>query len=530
MSDFLAFLLVLLAVIVIGALGAVGIIIILVLTTACYLAWLPFNYFLAMKATVGSDSGSPGSKEDGLGKAILHRRAHTDQQVALPSYFFGPASADMESIVRSTMQRCTETFRSSWKWITNVFEFDTIYGFIAIVGFRSGLVAGSAAGAVATSIVALIHLAVTATTVSVATGAAVLLRGADAFKRFISGVHMSCPTCGNTVHPYPAYRCPRCDALHRDIRPGSHGVITRICNCGCRMPTSLLTGTGKLVAACSACGTPLPSKFGSVGEIVIPFFGGTNVGKTQLMYNVILAINQLLAEEGGTVEVGKETRFRLEAIGADLTSIGTPSRTLPQIPEAHVLYIRLGASERLIYLFDAAGEIYSKQSNLAGVRYLNVARTLVFVADPLASDVIWGRLPAEQQHDLATVRSRASEIELAYEVTREHMRDMTRRRRLRLKKRVSRLAFVISKADALTGTAAASIVSAKSARQLAMDRDGLDLGNLAREAEQSFSAVEYFQTSAITDNTGEPDKSIAALTRWIMWGEDIRLETPYERA
>lgn len=530
MSDFLAFVLVALLAIIVGALSAACIIIIFLLTTIYLLARLPFTYFLAMKAVTGPRSGPPGSGEDGPHEPALRRRVHTDQRVALPSYFFGPASADMESIARSAIQRCAGIFRSHWRWVTSVLEFDTIQGFVIIVGFRGGLVAGSVAGAVAASAVALIHLAVTAATVTTAVGAATVLRGADTFKRFISGVRMACPTCAKPVHPYPAYRCPQCDALHRDIRPGSHGVTTRICNCGCRMPTSLLTGASRLVAACPACGTPLPSRFGSAGEILISFFGSSNVGKTQLMYNVILAINQFIIEKGGTVEVADETRARLETIGADLASIGIPRKTLPRIPEANVLYIKLGASERLIYLFDAAGEIYSRQSSVAGVRYLNLARTLVFVADPLASDAIWGQLPAERQHALASVRSKASEVELAYEVTREHMRDMTRRRRIRLKRRVSRLAFVISKADLLTGTTAVSFAGRASVRQLANDRDGLDLGNLVREAEQSFATVEYFQTAAVTDSTGEPDQSVAVLTRWIMWGEDIRLGMPYEGA
>jgi hypothetical protein len=528
-GEFIIFILLTIVAIIAAVISAAILAAVISFLTIYYTFWFPIVYFISIREILASPCPSADPRESSHEPAA-HPRTHVDQLVASPSYFFGPASMDLKLTFGKAAGHCIELVTSRWRSITRKYKIDKMPGFLFIVGTRGSLLTGILAGGATIAVVAAVHLVVTAAANTTAASAAVLVRGMDRFNRFMRSVRMSCPSCSETVYPYPAYRCPHCDEVHRDIRSGPYGVFTRICTCGYRMPTSLLTGAGRLVAACPSCEIPLPSKFGTVGEIVIPFFGSNNVGKTQLMYNVILSINELVSKRGGTVEVDNETRLRLEAIGADLANIGKPSRTLPQIPQANVLYIRLGAIKRLIYLFDAAGEIYSRQSNVAGVRYLNVAHTLVFVADPLASDHIWGQLSSRQQEKLTAVRSKASEIVQAYEVTGEHMRAMARRRRFRLGRHAPSLAFVISKADLLNGTTAAPLMSSESLRQLVRDEHGLDLGDLAREAEQRFSMVKYFQASAITGDASASDKSVTAVAQWIMWSEDIRLETPHEGA
>jgi hypothetical protein len=255
-------------------------------------------------------------------------------------------------------------------------------------------------------------------------------------------------------------------------------------------------------------------RFGRIGEIAIPFFGGINVGKTQLMYMVTVALRELAELGGGELELIDDTQGRLDQIAASIAIDGSTSHTPLEPPRAYILELRLGGYRRRIYLFDAAGEMYYRWDTLHDLRYLEGARTLVFLVDPMASDAIWARLPPEVQDRLSGARSNAAEVELAYQQTREYMRQVG------TKRKSTQLAFVVTKADLLAevpeweGGAAVDVIRRK---------DGLDMGDTVREATQGFRAVEFFQTAAITDGAGVADHSLEEFTWWLMKSEGITL-------
>jgi hypothetical protein len=482
------------------------------------LVTLPAQYFIAAADHRGAERPGPDAVERTWLGRITRITHHVDRRRAFPQYFFGPAETDLRAIVRDTARRIQHTTFTMRMSVTNPFVGVLGYlGMAAVGAVWIGVEAGAIGGTVITLGIAVIHVLLLVLGAAAATVLAALLRCTDGALRYAAGIRMTCPACAEAVRPYAAYECPGCGELHRDIRPGRFGVIQRICICGRRLSTLLLFGASRLTAVCPWCGARLPRRFGRAAEIVVPFFGSIKAGKTQLMYMLTSALSELAAATGGTVLPADDAnRDEIERLRGRMSITGAPGPTTPRSPEALVLRASFGASERNIYLFDAAGELHYRPDRLDELRYLDKARTLVFVADPLAADGIWARLTADQQREFSGIRSDWAGVELAYELPREQIR------RMGGKGHAMRLAFVVTKADVLIATRIRAQFG--SVREMVVDPDGMDLGNIAREAEQSFGHVEYLETAAMTVDAAASHESVEALARQLLRAEGIRLD------
>ena len=485
-------------------------------SAAMALVTLPVQYFIAAGHHRGAERpGMDVVERTWLGR-ITRITGHIDRRRAVPQYFFGPAEADLRAIVGDTAKRIQYAIFAMQTFVGNPFQGVLGYlGAAAAGAVWAGVEAGAIGGVIITLGIAIIHVLLIAAGAAVAAVLAALLRCTDGALRYAAGIRMTCPVCAETVRPYAAYECPGCGELHRDVRPGRFGVIKRTCVCGRRLSTLLLFGASRLTAVCPRCGAKLPQRFGKAAEIVIPFFGCIKAGKTQLMYTLTSALSDLATETGGTVLPADDAnRDEIERLRARMSITGSPGPTTPRSPEALVLRASFGPSERNIYLFDAAGELHYRPDRLDEMRYLDKAKTLVFVADPLAADGIWARLSADQQREYAAIRSDWAGVELAYELPREQIR------RMGGKGHAMRLAFVVTKADVLAGTRVRAQFG--SVREMVVDPDGMDLGNIAREAEQSFGHVDYLETAATTGEEAPPHESVEALARHLLDAEGIR--------
>jgi hypothetical protein len=486
------------------------------LTTIACVVVLPLQYFLAMEARIDAEVDDISELETGWLGGITGVARHDDQARTFPHYFFGPVGTDFWGIINDAAGRFGRAIDTGWSVGSDELDDGGYIGTTVGVGIWIGMVLGTAGGGALTILIGAVHFLVSVLAIVIATVAGVVLRGADAMLRYAAGVRMTCPVCAQTVRPYATYKCSGCDERHRDIRPGRRGVVGRVCICGARLPTLLLVGASRMTALCPKCGARLPPRFGKTPDIVIPVFGSVKAGKTQLIYMLVLALQALVTERGGSVSFFGDTQGELDRIGETIAVTGSPSPTVAKPPEALVLQIRLGSHERYLYLFDAAGELHYRDVGLDELRYLDKAGTLVFVADPLAADGVWARLSPDQQGDLAAIRSERAEAELSYELPREQIR------RMGAKGRAIRLAFVVTKADAL----ASSGIRAEhdTVRHLVEDAKGLDMGNIVRDAVGSFGSVEFFETTAVADESGSPDATIERLAAWLMRSEGIRFE------
>jgi len=59
-------------------------------------------------------------------------------------------------------------------------------------------------------------------------------------------------------------------------------------------------------------------------------------------------------------------------------------------------------AERVVHVFDAAGEVFASRERTQELRYLRIARTFLFVVDPLSVESFWRSLA---ERDAAWTRS-----------------------------------------------------------------------------------------------------------------------------
>jgi hypothetical protein len=496
------------------------------IATGLYLAYLSITVpASAAIACVVYAIGMPGAYVKGLGMVLATRppglpkpqnwpKPPPSGDPAVLQYFYGPAMADADHAVRVAYGNCQKLWDRGVKAAGETFTDDEAAWFTVPLGIGGfiGMVAGTAAGALITVVLAFIHLLVVGVSAALVRLTGAVLRGADSAMLRVKNVKIVCPHCYERV-PYPAYDCPgrNCSLRHHDVRPGKYGILRRRCRCGARMNTLLLFGSSRMDAFCPhpGCERSLEHRPGEAPEIVLPFFGATGAGKTRLLFSIVTQL-QAWSEQGQlTAEFGDSSTAReLDIAGTVMRSGGSTIGTSVELPRAHVIRLILKKRTRILQLYDAAGERFYNTDRTQELRYLNKARTFILVIDPLSVEAFWQQLPAATQAELGSMRSAAPSPELAYQQTHQQIEAMG----VQLKK--VRLAVAFSRAD-LIGMPDGDVVE--------WARSELGLGNLIRSTTQNFKETCYFRTAAIADADGLMHKSITELMRWVMASEGVDL-------
>jgi hypothetical protein len=449
--------------------------------------------------------------------------SHVDREVAIRSYYFGPVLDDLLDGARAMWlisQAIARTF--NW-WAESARTSGTPVLNVAVpFSVNVGLPIGFALGIGVAAPIGLTYMLVSVISMVIALCLRFVFRWLDSVSCFIAGIARTCWTCGENIRHCPFYICPECEMLHRDIRPGPYGVLRRICICGDRFSTMLLTGAAKLQGVCPNCDAYLPRMFGRAAEIVVPIFGATNVGKTRLMYMMVLALQEWVHDQHGKVLYIGDASERLDVIGDALRTSEHTEKTVPGTPRGLGLHIKFGLSNRLVYFFDAAGEMYTSNEKLPELRYLNKAKAYIFVADPFASKSLWSQLSASDQERLKRFRTPPGDVDKSFQATTNQMLKIAQRKMLMHKR--SDLAFVVSKKDLLQSAGVADDLAMNGMEGWVREGTGLNLGNISRGARHSFEDVRYFCTAALEDE-GRVDDSIEDLLRWILDRAGVRTRT-----
>lgn len=477
-----------------------------------------------------ADEGGEGEKDE---KARAGRRrptelgsrSHPDREVAIRSYYFGPIVDDMLDASRAMWSIGKEIRESAEEWLGNVAESDiAIYKVVVTVTLKFGVSAGLVLGVIATAILGLIYVLVGAASLVVAMLLAGLLRLTDEGICVIQQIGRTCWTCGESVSPIPHYLCRGCKARHRNILPGPYGVLRRECRCGLRFPTMFTGVSANLQAVCprTECGADLPPRFGSDPEIVIPLFGAPNVGKTRLMYMMVQALKDWVYDQRGKVSYVGDAAERLDMIGDSLRESSHTDKTAPGPARAFGLHINFSGNNRLVYFFDAAGEMYTSHERLPELRYLDKARTYVFVADPLAAKGVWAQLSAADQERLRRFRTDSREVDKSYQATLGHLLKVAQHHKRRGPQ--GGLAFAVSKLDLLEAAGVDLSATVEATETWVRREDGLNLGDVSRGARHSFDEVRYFCTAALKEEDGRADESVRRLLFWVLDRAGIRID------
>ena len=447
--------------------------------------------------------------------------SHADRDVATRSYYYGAAIDDLLDGASAMWSICRDTARTFNGWAKRFSDDGTpVLNVVVPFCVKAGLPIGLAVGIGAAGVIGLAFTLITVLSILIALSLSFAFRWLDSAVCFMRGIALTCWTCGENILRCPFYICPKCEVLHRNIQPGPYGVLRRSCVCRKRFSTMLLTGAAKLQGVCPNCDAYLPRKFGRAAEIVIPIVGATNGGKTRLMYMMVLALREWVHDKQGKVIYIGDASERLDIIGDALRTSQHTEKTVPGPPRGLGLHIKFGRSNRLVYFFDAAGEMYTSNERLPELKYLNKAKAHVFVVDPFASKSLWSQLSAADQERLMRFRTPPGYVDRSFQATINHMLKIAQHKRL-LNKRPD-LAFVVSKRDLLQSVGIAGSITMNRMEGWVSEQTGLNLGNISRGAGYSFEDVRYFCTAAL-EQEGRVDESIEDLMRWILRRSRVRM-------
>ncbi|NGN63558.1 hypothetical protein G5C51_06515 [Streptomyces sp. A7024] len=444
-------------------------------------------------------------------------RPEDEDQPARRQYFLGPAQRDLRQLItltwREGVRRTTDRGRWTYGRLLGEQGDEAVWRWPAGVTLQVGLIAGAAAGAAALALLLALHGLIVLLAAGLVLASAGVLRAVDFVALLAKKLHrgMLCPNQGCYERfSYPWYECRNaiCLRRHTDIRPGRFGVLRRRCACGEELPTLILLmrGERRLQPFCPNCEQPMSRYTGHVAEAIIPFFGGQAAGKTQLMAAMMLLLENAAERGGRSLRAADDaTQFNYDVLRETLRRQGHPTGTQRELPKAYSVVLREGRSERMLHLFDTAGERFTNREDTDALRYVQEARTFVFVLDPLAVNDFWRTPLAAAAGDIAHAIASSTPPDMVFNRSVDSMMQMG----APLKE--SRLAVAISKAD-LFGT-----------EDLGDGGEWLDralgLGNLVRVMNLEFGEVRYFFTGAVTtDETGAVHPSIAPLTDWCLRG------------
>ena len=475
----------------------------------------------------------------GTDKQARHPQAPPDagrpgQEPAWTQFLFGPVWLDVRHVVTVGLQR-------QWDYTSNEFTqirqkyfnrgTDTAdYSFAGrsaphelIDG--SGRIMAMTMAAVLVGLLLLISTAVQAVAIAVIWAlslmAVYLLRGLDTIRLRIHSIRITCgtPGCYGSV-AYPSYKCPADATLHRDVRPGRYGVIKRHCKCGRAFPTLLMLGSYKLQAYCPNCHQELLPDAGRHREIVLPIFGLSNAGKTQLLVAVAATVKEMLEREKGSAEPADDYTHRWfeEAVSKESLSNG-PSKTLKMAQRPYSFRLSGSTGEIVVRMFDAAGEIFSAADRVRELHYMRAGKTFLFVIDPWTIPEFCPLLPSDQRPaDPDPAQRKRVPVQVLAEVVQNmHAKNVNMKS--------VRLHVVISKADLIEQQIVeAGIDDSNSIRDWfagPVDEGGLDQANLYLTAKTEFKEVYFSLTNA--KYKGGFDSSIERFIETILAGEGYKI-------
>ncbi|HET9967097.1 MAG TPA: hypothetical protein VFQ68_02605 [Streptosporangiaceae bacterium] len=457
---------------------------------------------------------TPSAYRDEREKAKPARTGEFKLDKAWPLYPFRQAEADLGQVWDET----SACYQAIWRGPRKAFYSDlggsptgwwVVFPIpLAITGF---LVAAGFSLVVLFVLFALISLGCVAVAVVVGAPVAGLLLGLEAGRRRLARTQASCPRCFH-VTEWPAYRCPGCSILHRDLRPGRQGLIMRRCECGTLLPTMPLRAAWRLKAACQRCRKPLPSGAGAVRDLRISVFGDTEAGKTRFLHAALGSL-MVTAERAG-IDVSFPDQSSRDQAGLALDRLGSGQDT-PRTPgNAHpALTVRLGTGARatLTHLFDTAGEHFRDPEMHDSLGFLGHSHGLVYVIDPYSIETVRRHLPSRSGRHGVPV---AADPEAAYGEVVERLRDSG------VPAGQQRLAVVVSKADLLRS---AGLGLPAESDLIADWLTEAGAHNLVLSARREFAQTRFFTVaSQLVRDHGGPDDP-GAPVRWLLRSHGVRL-------
>lgn len=487
--------------ITLGLLAALGILVGLVLTG------------LSMLAGLGRHQRpvSPSAYRAERIKAHPVRTGQFEPDVAWPFYPLRQVRADLAQIEAERRVR----YRRLWHWPFKPVVW-ILLAPVSIAAIICLLLAGLTT-LVLGAVFALVAWACAAVATVGFAGAVIALRGVERGWHRLMRTEASCPRCYH-VTPWPAYRCPGCSRLHRDVRPGRLGLLARRCECGTLLPTMVLRAAWRLEAVCQRCSEPLRAGSAAIRDVRVPIFGDTSAGKTRFLYAALDSLVGITARAGVPFGFPDEDSESQAKIALDLIRSGQDTvKTSLTLPTALTCRLGKGSGRSLLHLFDGAGEQYRSPELHDSLGYLDHGHGLVYVLDPFSIGSVRDRVAGQDASVISLAAAATGDPETAYGEVVSRLRDSG------VAARDQRLAVVVSKADLLaTGGLELPADSAAIAAWLREMR----VHNLVLSAEREFAEVRFFAVASLVAGFGGHAHDAGAPLLWLLASRGVRLPIP----
>jgi hypothetical protein len=448
-----------------------------------------------------------------LAERVAARPAGTGQfepDIAWPLYPLRQVRADLTRIAAD----CRARYKRLWKW-----PFKPIIFFLLLPISLTALVCLPIVGLTIMLIFGLFALVSWALAAAVALGfavAVILLRGAEAGWHRVMRTEASCPHPGcYQVTARPAYKCPGCSALHRDIRPGRLGLFTRRCMCGALLPTMVLRAAWRLQAVCQRCEKPLRSGSAAVRDVRVPIFGDTSAGKTRFLYAALDSLIDTTSRAKIPFGFPDEDSENDATLALDIIRSGQDTaKTSTTLPTA--LTCRLGRGRRgtLVHLFDAAGEHFRGAEMHDSLAFLDHGHGLVYVLDPFSVGSVRDLMTGHNAVVIRLAHVAAGDPESAYTEVVTRLRDSG------VDAAGQRLAIVVSKTDLLCAGGLKPPVGSDAIADWLTE---IGVHNLVLSARREFAEVRYFTVASLAAGQARRGSEAGAPLRWLLSSRGVRL-------
>ncbi|MFD6105064.1 hypothetical protein ACFWFQ_20615, partial [Nocardia salmonicida] len=268
------------------------------------------------------------------------------------------------------------------------------------------------------------------------------------------GVRQSCPYAGCYRRiALPGYDCASCQQLHRRLLPNKFGLFRHDCRCGTSLSTTVLLGRhrGAAAAVCPHCDRRLPQRTGRVPVVTVPVIAGAAAGKSTLICLSVDSLQHTIDVAGARMSFAEQSQRAEFAKAVEILRAGeSVEKTVQRMPDGMMIDLELGGrADRILYIFDPAGESYVDAEGVEAQGYLDHAEGLLIVVDPLALDGVARVLtPTERDRVMRAVggKEKMPELGLPDVIVGRLLELLRSRSRL---PRLRRIAVVVSKADAL---------------------------------------------------------------------------------
>jgi len=315
-----------------------------------------------------------------------------------------------------------------------------------------------------------------------------LLRFADRVRRRVRHASYECPA-DHERFALPVYLCPACGAEHHRLVPGRWGIFRRECECGeTALPTTVIAGRQKVPQQCPA-GHPMSGFLGFAENLPVAIIGGPSAGKSTFLAGALVELDA--PDTGVYIEPLSESRDAYSRLVEAMRTGVPPEKTVDEQRPALVAEVQGTGRSRALYAYDLAGEVYSAEDKVRGLRFLARSAGIVLLVDPFSIGQVAEDHAQQLQLESAKVLPSSEDPMRVYE------RLLSTLKEAGADTKEMPLAVVIAKSDALgVQVEIDQLASAPGGGERAwLSANGA--GNLVRSIEQDFKQVGWFSLSAL---------------------------------